>query len=82
MVEIPVDFAREVRAAYDDHRATIEAALADAEDKDGQATCEDGEQLPMFVLAAAQIAVTAQRFLKDKVKQSFQVSPSGITRIA
>lgn len=59
-----------------------EIFVADAEDKDGQATCENGEQLPMFALAAAQIAVTAQRFLKDKAKQSFQVMPTGIVRLA
>lgn len=59
-----------------------ELFVADEEGKAGQATCEDGEQLPMFALAAAQVAVAAQRFLKDGTRQSFQVLPSGITRIA
>lgn len=59
-----------------------EIFVLDEEGKEGQATCEDGEQLPMFALAAAQIAVTAQRFLKDGTKQSFQVMPTGIVRLA
>ena len=36
----------------------------------------------MFVLAAAQVAVTAQRFLKDGTRWSFQVSPACIQRLA
>jgi predicted ThiF/HesA family dinucleotide-utilizing enzyme len=64
------------RIVWDEH------FVADEEGKEGQATCEDGEQLPMFALAAAQIAVTAQRFLKDGTKQSFQVMPTGIVRLA
>jgi len=55
--------------------------VLDDEGKEGQATCEDGEQLPMFALTAAQIAVTAQRFLKDGIKQSLQVTPVGILRL-
>jgi len=56
--------------------------VIDEEGKEGQATCEDGEQLPMFALAAAQVAVVAQRFLKDGTRQSFQVMPTGIMRLA
>lgn len=59
-----------------------ELFVADEEGKEGQATCEDGEQLPMFALAAAQVAVVAQRFLKDGTRQSFQVMPTGIVRLA
>jgi molybdopterin/thiamine biosynthesis adenylyltransferase len=64
------------RVVWDEH------FVADEEGKEGQATCEDGEQLPMFALAAAQMAVVAQRFLKDGIKQSFQVMPIGIVRLA
>jgi len=63
------------RVIWDEH------FVADAEGKEGQATCEDGEQLPMFALAAAQLAVSAQKFLKDGAKQSFQVTPTGIIRL-
>jgi len=64
------------RVVWDEH------FTADEEGKEGQATCEDGEQLPMFALAAAQVAVVAQRFLKDGTRQSFQVMPVGIVRLA
>ncbi len=64
------------RVVWDEH------FVLDEEGEEGQATCEDGEQLPMFALAAAQIAVVAQRFLKDGTRQSFQVMPSGIVRLA
>lgn len=64
------------RVVWDEH------FTADEEGKEGQATCEDGEQLPMFALAAAQVAVVAQRFLKDGTRQSFQVMPAGIVRLA
>lgn len=54
---------------------------ADAEGKDGEATCIDGEHLPFFALAASHIALSAQRFLKTGTKQSFQISPTGVLRI-
>ena len=54
----------------------------DEEGEPGQATCEDGQQLPMFALVAAQLAVAAQRFLDSGQQQSFQISPSGIIRLA
>ena len=65
------------RAIWDEHNFT-----ADEEGEPGQATCEDGQQLPMFALVAAQLAVTAQRFLDSGKQQSFQISPSGIIRLA
>jgi len=65
------------RAIWDEHNFT-----ADEEGERGQATCEDGQQLPMFVLVAAQLAVVAQRFLDTGQQQSFQISPSGIIRLA
>ena len=64
------------RVVWDEH------FVLDEEGKESRATCEDGEQLPMFALAAAQVAVVAQRFLKDGAKQSFQVMPAGIVRLA
>lgn len=53
----------------------------DAE-SDGQATCEDGEHLPFFCAAASLLAVEAQRFLKTGKRCSWQVTPTGVTRLA
>jgi len=64
------------RVVWDEHDFT-----ADEEGEPGQATCEDGQQLPMFALVAAQLAVAAQRFLDSGQQQSFQISPSGIIRL-
>ena len=52
----------------------------DAESGDG-ATCEDGEQLPFFALAAAHVAQEAQRFLKDGTKRSLQITPTSVMRL-
>ena len=54
----------------------------DPEGEEGEATCEDGEQLPLFATAAGVIASTAQRYLADGLKQSFQVSAGSIVRLA
>lgn len=54
----------------------------DGEGAEGQATCEDGEQLPFFALAAAHVAQEAQRFLKDGTKRSVQVTPISVLRLA
>jgi molybdopterin/thiamine biosynthesis adenylyltransferase len=54
----------------------------DAESGDVQATCVDGEHLPFHGLAASLIAVEAQRFLKTGKKASWQLTPSGIVRLA
>ncbi len=59
-----------------------EEFVADAEGEEGEATCEGGEALPFFALAAAVMAGEVQSFLKTKKKRSFQVTPSGITRLA
>jgi molybdopterin/thiamine biosynthesis adenylyltransferase len=56
--------------------------VGDAEPEEGAPTCVDGEHLPFFTLTSACMAVTAQRFLKTGEKRSFQVAPSGITRVA
>jgi molybdopterin/thiamine biosynthesis adenylyltransferase len=53
----------------------------DAETGDG-ATCEDGEHLPFFAAASAHLAMEAQLFLRTGKKRSFQITPSGIVRVA
>ncbi len=55
--------------------------VADAEGADGEATCEDGEALPFFGLAASLLASTAQEFLRSGKKRSFQLTPTSVTRI-
>lgn len=64
------------RIVWDEH------FVADEEGVAGQATCEDGLALPFFALAAAQMAATAQVFLTKGVKRSFQLTESGIIRLA
>jgi molybdopterin/thiamine biosynthesis adenylyltransferase len=59
-----------------------EMFVADAEGAEGQATCEDGEQLPFFFFAGALLAQEVQKFLKDGSKRSFQFSPLSVTRLA
>lgn len=53
----------------------------DEEGAPGQATCEDGENLPFHALVAAQMAVVAQRFLRKGERSSHQVTPWGIIRL-
>jgi molybdopterin/thiamine biosynthesis adenylyltransferase len=55
---------------------------ADPEGAPGQATCEDGETLPFFALAGAQMAVIAQLFLENGEKRSLQMTPTGMIRLA
>ena len=55
--------------------------VLDEEGAPGQATCEDGENLPFHGLAASQLAVVVQRFLRKGDRQSFQVSPAGAIRL-
>jgi molybdopterin/thiamine biosynthesis adenylyltransferase len=59
-----------------------ESFTPDSEGEDGQATCEDGELLPFFALVASQMAWVAQEFLLTGRKQSFQVWPGGLMRVA
>jgi molybdopterin/thiamine biosynthesis adenylyltransferase len=47
----------------------------------GQATCEDGRNLPFHALVSAQMALVAQRFLEMGEKRSYHILPSGIVRI-
>jgi molybdopterin/thiamine biosynthesis adenylyltransferase len=64
------------RVVWDEHFQT------DHEGEEGQATCEDGEQLPTFMLASASVAVEAQRFLDRGERRSFQVMPGAMLRLA
>ena len=54
----------------------------DEEGIEGQATCEDGQNLPFHALAGAQIAIVAQRFLKTGVRTSLMLLPDKIIQIA
>jgi molybdopterin/thiamine biosynthesis adenylyltransferase len=66
------DFARVI---WEEH------FVPDAESGEG-ATCEDGEHLPFFAYAAASLAVEVQSFLRTGKKRSWQLTPSGILRLA
>ncbi len=59
-----------------------ELFVADEEDEPGQATCEDDAQLPFFALTAAILAMTAQRFLAEGTRASYQLTPESLTRLA
>jgi len=50
----------------------------DEEGEPGQATCEDGEQLPFFAMAASVVAQTAQQFLADGTKRNYQLMPGKV----
>ena len=51
----------------------------DDEDVEGQATCEDGEQLPFIAMAASVMVQSIQAFLKDGRKTSLHLHPGGTT---
>ena len=48
----------------------------------GQATCEDGANLPFHALMGAHLALAVQRFLQTGAKESFQVTSLSLVRIA
>jgi hypothetical protein len=54
----------------------------DAEGGEGEATCEDGQNLPFHGLAGALIAQVAQKFIGSGEKKSWQLTPSSLVRIA
>jgi molybdopterin/thiamine biosynthesis adenylyltransferase len=54
---------------------------ADREGTEGEATCEDGRNLPFHALAASMIAGIAQKFLEEGVKQSWQATPFTFLRL-
>ena len=64
------------RAVWDEH------FKEDEEGQEGEATCEDGQQLPFFAMAGAQIAVIAQMFLENGKQASVQIMPTGSLRLA
>ena len=66
------DFAR---VMWDEH-FTAEA------EKGENATCVDGEHLPFHALVGSFLALEAQNFLKTGKRRSWQVTPSGIIRLA
>jgi len=55
--------------------------VPDAEDEEGQATCEGGEHLPMIGLVSATLARTLQEFVELGTRTNSMVSRSGITRV-
>lgn len=69
-------------AAGDLARIVWEENFVPDAEGDEKATCVDGEHLPFFAAAAAFLAVEAQNFLKMGKKRSWQLTPSGILRIA
>lgn len=54
----------------------------DEEGEAGQATCEDGENLPFHAAVAAQMALSTQQFLKTGKKFSYQMTHGTLLRIA
>lgn len=52
----------------------------DAEDNQGQATCEGGEHLPFIGIVAATLARTIQEFVADGERRSAMISRSGMQR--
>lgn len=54
----------------------------DEEGEEGEATCEDGENLPFHVLASAMIAQVVQKFLVSGVKESYQMTPYTVVRLS
>jgi molybdopterin/thiamine biosynthesis adenylyltransferase len=54
----------------------------DREDREGQATCEGGEHLPVIGLLAASLARAIQDFGQSGDRHDYMVSLSGVTRTA
>ncbi|MBI2569421.1 MAG: ThiF family adenylyltransferase [Candidatus Schekmanbacteria bacterium] len=59
-----------------------ELFVVDEEGSEGAATCENGEALAFFALAAAHLAGAVQRFLATGERRSCQITPTTVTRIA
>lgn len=64
------------RIIWDEH------FVEDEEASPGQATCEDGAQLPFYAMAAATLADVAQGFLESGARASYQLMPGGLVRLA
>jgi predicted ThiF/HesA family dinucleotide-utilizing enzyme len=58
-----------------------EIFAVDDEDTAGQATCEDGGQLPFVGLAASVLAGIVQAFLATGERRSVHISPAGIVTV-
>jgi molybdopterin/thiamine biosynthesis adenylyltransferase len=52
---------------------------ADAEDHQGQATCEGGEHLPFIGLVSATLARVVQDFVKDGTRRDAMISLASVT---
>ncbi len=59
-----------------------ERFVPDAEDHEGQATCEGGEHLPLIGLLAAALARTVQDFVKSGAKRDSMISLAAVTPTA
>lgn len=57
-----------------------ERFTADAEDAEGQATCEGGEHLPVIGLVGATLARAIADFVRAGDKHDYMISLSGVTR--
>jgi hypothetical protein len=55
-----------------------ELFTADAEDEEGQATCEGGEHLPLIAQVSATVARTIQDFCKSGTRRSSMISLNGV----
>jgi hypothetical protein len=55
---------------------------ADAEDEEGQATCEGGEHLPFIGLVSATLARAVQDFVKDGTRRDSMIALGGVTATA
>jgi hypothetical protein len=56
-----------------------ERFVPDAEDHEGQATCEGGEHLPLIGMLAAALARTVQDFVKSGAKRDSMISLAAVT---
>lgn len=56
--------------------------VADAEDEEGQATCEGGEHLPMIALVSATLSRAIQDFVTRGEMRDFMISKSGVVETA
>jgi hypothetical protein len=59
-----------------------ERFVPDAEDAEGQATCEGGEHLPVIGLVAATLARVIQDFLKDGQRRDAMITLQAVTPTA
>ncbi len=55
-----------------------ERFVADAEDAEGQATCEGGEHLPLIAQVSATLARAVQDYLRGGLRRDFQISLNAV----